>query len=175
MDRRQAAGATRVHAGLWVGPTPPCGARVAGLSAIVLCAIEIQPADACFAGVAVVRCPLDDSHVPTSRQEKRLAASTAVKVAELLRQGKTVLCACAQGRNRSGLVAALALQELGWSADQAIAAVKQARDMPGRPALCRPEFLEFLYVRDMQPAGQPDRPFVYGPGHPDFGLFGIGA
>ncbi len=151
MVDQQAASATRVCGNLWVGATPPCGARVARFTHIVLCAEELQPPDSCFPGVNVLRVLLDDSGLPMTNYEREAAASMAAQVARLLREGAVVLCACVQGRNRSGLVAALTLQEWGLPADAAIATVKAARDKPGRPAMVNRDFNEFLYMRDMQP------------------------
>lgn len=118
----------------------------------MLCAEEVQPPDSCFPGVRVLRVLLDDSGLPMTNFERGAAATMAAQVARVLRDGGVVLCACAQGRNRSGLVAALTLQEMGIAADVAIAAVKAARDRPGLPAMVNHDFNEFLYMRDMQPA-----------------------
>jgi len=69
------------------------------------------------------------------------AASRAV--ARIYRTGGfRILVTCAQGRNRSGLVVALALLELGASPKDAIGAVRQAR---GPHALSNAWFVKLIH------------------------------
>lgn len=71
---------------------------------------------------------------------------TLVALADLVRSmratGKRVLIHCAAGMNRSGLLSAASLIREGYTADDAIAAIREAR--PG--ALNNPEFVDMLYT-----------------------------
>ena len=69
---------------------------------------------------------------------------TLVALADLVRSmrasGKRVLVHCAAGMNRSGLLSAASLIREGWSADDAMDAVRTAR----HGALNNPEFVDLL-------------------------------
>lgn len=69
---------------------------------------------------------------------------TLVALADLVRSmrasGKRVLVHCAAGMNRSGLLSAASLIREGWSADDAMEAVRTAR----HGALNNPEFVDLL-------------------------------
>lgn len=58
--------------------------------------------------------------------------------------GRRVLIRCAGGMNRSGLVTALVLLRAGYSADEAVALIKQRRSPQ---ALTNPSFLAYLQSR----------------------------
>jgi hypothetical protein len=62
-------------------------------------------------------------------------------VAAAVREGRRVLVRCSGGLNRSGVVVAEALIQLGHSPDAAVAAVRAAR---GPWALTNPGFVSFL-------------------------------
>lgn len=100
---------------------------------VVLCAQEYQfPANRYGArpfgpDVRIIRCPLTDGNMPLAPKLIPYALQAAVEVARLWAHGSRVLVTCAMGRNRSGLVTALALMELGHSVDAAIGAVRKAR------------------------------------------------
>ncbi len=64
-------------------------------------------------------------------------------IAALVREGKHVAVNCLGGVNRSGLLVARALVELGYTPDEAIGAVRSAR---GPWALGNPAFVRFLQV-----------------------------
>jgi hypothetical protein len=93
---------------------------------IVLCAEEIQgmledgSPDPFLAPFTVVRAPNDDSGVKPSKTQIRVAIAAGAAVADAFTKGKRVLVSCAQGRNRSGLVNAIALHKiLGCSGREA--------------------------------------------------------
>jgi len=65
----------------------------------------------------------------------------AGRVADAVRDGRRVLVRCSGGLNRSGLVVASALVELGRTPDEAIALVREAR---GPWALTNPGFVAYL-------------------------------
>jgi protein-tyrosine phosphatase len=73
----------------------------------------------------VIHAPLDDS-VPT-KSDIAVALSAARQVQALRRRGAKVLVTCAQGRNRSALIAALALMMDGATAKQAAHLILERR------------------------------------------------
>jgi hypothetical protein len=84
---------------------------MAGFNVVVLCAEELQDGE--FPGVAVaMKVPLHDGGVPLRPDEWSRALVAGSQVAELVRRGARVLTTCAAGRNRSGLVNAVALYHL---------------------------------------------------------------
>jgi protein-tyrosine phosphatase len=91
---------------------------------VVLCAKEHQHVH--LPDVEVIQCPLDDGP-PPSADEIRRACSTAKRVARRLALGQRVLVTCHMGWNRSGLVTALTLREMGLTPRQAIGVVRVAR------------------------------------------------
>lgn len=119
------SGNLRFRGSLYQGHAPPTGDAVwrAGFDVLALCAEEYQPSD--FPGVRVLHVPLDDA-CPTPR-EWLIANGAAQETALMLRGGRRVLVTCWQGRNRSGLVVALALRRLGLTGEQAVARVKERR------------------------------------------------
>lgn len=76
------------------------------------CALEEEPDWEAFAEVHWVR--LDDvDRLPLDAMVIRSAERAARQIAERIEEGATVLVTCMSGWNRSGLVAALALRNLG--------------------------------------------------------------
>ncbi len=121
--------ASRVAERLYQGGAPRQGHGLAlgGFHVLVLCAEEIQPPAHRFPGLTVVHAGIDDDRL--SDAEGRTVTEAALHVARFWRDGARVLVTCAQGRNRSGLVMALALHELaGMSGVHAILRVRQVRD-----------------------------------------------
>lgn len=135
--------AHRVSERLWMGSRPMLPAAGAmkryGFDVLVLCAEEVQPPSHHFPGVRVIRAPLDDAEVTTDL--KRTAVAAAHEVAAALLLGERVLVTCNQGRNRSGLVAALALV-LVSELDGAHAAAQVQASRPR--ALVNPHFVRWL-------------------------------
>lgn len=137
---------SEIAPGLWQGgyPLRSRDLREQGFDVIVLAAKELQPEDASeakvmFPGVEVIAVKLDDA--PITREIAQLAAEAAVLVARRVKSGKCVLVTCAQGKNRSGLVTALALVSLfGISGKEAVAAIKTARPI----ALTNGSFVNYL-------------------------------
>ena len=81
--------------------------------------------------------PIEDGGVPC---EKNLHALVAL-LAELYEADKTILVHCQAGLNRSGLVVALVLVALNWTADAAIEQIRATRD---EYALCNEEFEQYI-------------------------------
>lgn len=99
--------ANRIAPKLYQGANPPQGSAVrrAGFDVLVLCASEHQYPAALYPGVKVIYAPMwDEASVP-----KEVAFPAARAVVHELRKGSRVLVCCNMGRNRSGLVTALAL------------------------------------------------------------------
>lgn len=67
-------------------------------------------------------------------------------VVSLVRSGRRVLVHCTEGLNRSGVVVARALMEMGMSPTEAIDLVRSQRgpSVDGFPALGNPAFVEWL-------------------------------
>lgn len=106
------------------GSVPPPGA-VLPFDVIVLAAIEHQDID--LPGYEVLLVPLDDSGPPPSPADRVLIRETARRIARRIRAGKRVLVTCHQGRNRSGVLAGLALVELGLPRDRAVRRIRVYR------------------------------------------------
>lgn len=107
---------------------------------LVLCAQEIQPRFR-HLDIEVFHCPMDDNYDHMPREDKERSILCAPRVARRLRAGKRVLVTCHQGRNRSGLISAMALVLAhGMRPSEAILAVRGAR----MHALQNPQFLRFL-------------------------------
>jgi protein-tyrosine phosphatase len=104
--------AHRITSCLWQGANPPQGAALhaAGVNVLVLCAMEHQAPAHAYPGVDVIRAPMDDSSVVP----QQIAMSAARLATTRCCRGQRVLIACNQGRNRSGLVSALVLWNLGY-------------------------------------------------------------
>lgn len=134
--------ANEVVPGLWQGAAPPPGraVRSAGFRKLVLCAEEYQPPGEVFDGMAVLHAPNDDSGLPISVEQKKIAILASRSVARSLLRGEPVLVTCMQGRNRSGLVSALTLIRLGVRPEAAIRTVQRVRPM----ALSNGSFVSFL-------------------------------
>jgi len=138
----QMVDADAVAPGLYVGSRPAPG-HYRWIHAIVLCALEYQPASSTFPGMTIIRAPLDDDPSrPMRRDEAATAISGARTVARFMGAGQRVLVTCQQGWNRSGLVAGLAMIEaFGADADEVIDSIRAAR---GEDALSNPNFERFV-------------------------------
>lgn len=90
-------------------------------------------------GVEHYRYPIPDGDLTFDELTAVRDAAKAVVV--WVRAGKKVLVRCQAGYNRSGLVVAFALMELGYTAEEAVALIRKAR---GDHALFRVVFLRYL-------------------------------
>ncbi len=129
---------------LFVGGKPPFDRDLPDFDVLVLCAAELQPPHPAFHG-RVIHCPLPDAAL--DRAELVMALQAGRAVADELVAGKRVLVTCAQGINRSALVACLALglvTEL--TPQQLVANVRKKRNPM---CLSNDHFLKILfrYVR----------------------------
>jgi protein-tyrosine phosphatase len=136
--------ADEIHPFLWQGARPPDGGVLSsiGFHTVVFCAVEFQPQAYRYPGVKIILAPNEDNYyVDISKNELRIAARTARQVADLVSQRRHVLVTCQAGRNRSGLVNALALRLLtGAGGLEAIQRIQGARPT----SLENPYFVSFL-------------------------------
>lgn len=105
------------------GSAPPLEARVP-FDVIVFSAKEYQPN---LSGYDVMHVPLDDGPPPDTKTRERIRAA-ARQIAEHVRAGRRVLVTCWQGRNRSGVLAGLALVELGLPRQRAVRRIREYRN-----------------------------------------------
>jgi protein-tyrosine phosphatase len=138
--------AERVATKLWQGSVPKPGVPLP-YDVVVLCAEEHQFDPRVYghrpfgSRARVIRVPLTDMGAPLSPRRLAMAFSAAADVAGAVLREEVVLTTCAMGLNRSGLVNALALMEIGVPVLDAIAAIRLAR--PG--ALSNPHFVALLH------------------------------
>jgi len=124
---------------LWVGAAPPFDRDLPGFDVLVLCTKEIQPEQVGFHGYTV-RCPISDDIL--SPLEIRLVLEAAPLVSDSMVARRHVLVTCAQGINRSVLVASLALARITrLSADDLIRIMRRRRHPS---ALYNPHFQDLL-------------------------------
>ncbi len=110
---------------LWIGGVPPFDRPLPDFDVLVLCAQELQPRQVGFQG-QTIRIPLPDAAL--DNPDLRRALIGGRQVAEALAQGRRVLVTCAQGRNRSALVAGLAMGlRYRMTADQVVTMIRARR------------------------------------------------
>lgn len=125
---------------LWQGDAPTSARDVAPFDVVFLCAQEYQKLSFKTNGKRVYRCGFDDRDPPSMR-DIATACLAAHHVARHVLRDERVLVTCMQGRNRSGLVDALALvMVLGCAGREALEQVQIARPN----ALTNPAFARFL-------------------------------
>jgi protein-tyrosine phosphatase len=118
------------------GSAPPADVPLP-FETVVLAAKEYQPLmPHCF---EVLRAWLDDSGPPPTPAERTQIHATAHEVARRVRSGRRVLVTCMQGRNRSGVIAGLALAELGMPRGDAVRLIRALRN-----GLTNPYFLAMV-------------------------------
>lgn len=146
---RQTLDVTRLINGLYMGSLPPTGDTLsnAGFAGLFLCAYEYQPRSSEIPNVRIYHVPLDDNDArPLTLSEKSQILAAGSTAASLVRRGARILVTCAQGRNRSGVVAAVALSQLSGrtpaEAGTFIRKVRVGRD--GGTAMMNNSFNEFL-------------------------------
>lgn len=121
--------ADEVYPGIWVGSVPRLrgGDLLKIFTHVVLCAEEFQfPAEE-FKDHTIVHCPFKDEDTVMGNKTMAMVFATARAVAEAQIGGGSVLVTCAAGRNRSALVAGLAMRMLGVEPWLAIEKIKARR------------------------------------------------
>ena len=149
--------AQEIAMGLWMGSMPPVGRTLtsSGFNVLVLCAMEHQPPLESFPGVDVARIYLDDNGMLPPREHVYQAFHLANRLTAAIRSGCCALVTCAQGRNRSGFVAALTLMRMtGCSGKCAVRTVQERRLSPFGTALTNPAFVRALETIPERPRQQ---------------------
>jgi len=111
---------------------------------IVLCAKEYQPPSSLFPGVRrVLHAPMTDDEAPENFD---VALAAAERIHKEWKRGHTILITCMMGRNRSALVAVLALFFItGIPVRDLVDHVRTVRRDPvGGVPLSNPAFVRFL-------------------------------
>lgn len=144
-----AVDASLLLANLFQGGAPAVGSRVrrAGFDTLVLAAEEYQPAAELFPGVRVMHVPLDDAK--PSPEELAMIRKAGWLVAKEVQAGRRVLVTCMAGRNRSGIINAVALRWLTGRSPDAI--VAHIRDKRMASALSNPYFVRALKQGHLEP------------------------
>ena len=91
---------------------------------VVLSAMEYQPP---MPGYTVMNVPLDDGPPPDKPTRMRIRRA-AREIADHVRWGRRVLVTCWQGRNRSGVLAGLAMVDLGVPPLHAVHRIRRLRN-----------------------------------------------
>lgn len=126
---------------LYMGSDPIPNAYLP-VDTLVLTAMEHQGSN--YRGPrTILRVPLNDDGSPVTLDEVKLALQAGNAVARRLRRGEKILIVCHAGKNRSGLVTALALVNLGASSTDAIQTVRRAR---GQSALRNKDFFDLVHM-----------------------------
>jgi protein-tyrosine phosphatase len=134
---------------LYMG-SDPSGAYLS-VDTLVLTAMEHQ--SNIYSGPkTILHVPLNDDGSPITQNEVRLALHASKDVARRVRRGEKVLVTCHMGKNRSGLVSALTLVNLGASASTAIRTVRAAR---GQAALRNRDFFDLVHLHGSAYGRQP--------------------
>lgn len=131
--------------GLWQGGSArsPSGA----LFSVVLSVGHTQFNEACETGLRELIDQMSDTE-DADYNPYDSVRRWARKVMQWVEDGETVLVRCNAGWNRSGVIVARALMEMGWSADDAITHVRETRS-PN--ALCNSRFEAWLRTEDGTP------------------------
>lgn len=131
--------ASNVARRLWVGSVPPFDRDLPDFDVLALCAQELQPERTAFHGL-LVRCPIPDGALDNQQVVRVLICARAI--ADALASRRRVLVTCAAGRNRSALVASMALARLTrLSAEDLVRLMRAKR---GPQTLSNPHFRELL-------------------------------
>jgi protein-tyrosine phosphatase len=97
-------------------------------------------------GLEVLGLPIPDGGTPVHAGLERAYRELVERVVSDLKEGETVVVHCQGGYGRSGLVAASVLVALGYSTEEAIRAVQEAR--PG--AIENPSQAEYVMGFEME-------------------------
>jgi len=119
---------TEVYPGLFMGSKRALDSRDAGLfDVFISTAAEIKPPQSIMGDFASYHILLDDKPWKFGDHPEEVVelVTAAADVAMMVRRGKKVLIFCHMGMNRSGLMTALTLMNLGYTWQQALAAIRQ--------------------------------------------------
>lgn len=112
--------------GLLIGSQPASLVEIPpDVSLFITTSVDFQPRPS--GGPTIIFCPLTDDAFELVAGDKERAAAAATQAASAIKQGRKVLVTCRQGLNRSGLVCALTLVELGYTREDALSTVQSTR------------------------------------------------
>ncbi|MCX4682773.1 protein phosphatase [Kitasatospora purpeofusca] len=109
----------------WAGPDGEVRTAVVGAEFDLVISLFTRPGHGPDPGVAHLVSEIPDG--PLTAEELYSVQQLATTAAEAVRNGRTVLVRCHSGYNRSGLVVAQSLVELGHDPTSAVALVRQRR------------------------------------------------
>ena len=117
---------TKIRDGLYMG-SKSCLNEPQQFDVYVSAAYEIKPPPSLAFGATTLHVPLDDAPWDFAKnpQEAHALLQTADVIASWVREGKKVIIFCNMGMNRSGLLVALVLLRLGYSASRAIKMIRR--------------------------------------------------
>ncbi len=141
-------GMFEVIPGLLIGTkiTPPATYETMDVEAIIdLEDWEVAWVPNVPTGSVYLSFPMEDDDLIDPR-----VVEVAAFVASLVRSGRRTLVHCTEGLNRSGVVVALALTDLGWTVADAIELVRARRGLTddGFPALSNRHFVDWLLAEE---------------------------
>lgn len=132
----------RISGNLWMGEYPSPDYDLSQyFDCLVLAAREYQISE-CFK-LKVICAPLKDDEEPMTKLEMVTAVKAAAEVINCLKKNQRVLVTCWAGRNRSGLITAMALCK-GPNQMPLKTAITLIRMVRGRAALSNQSFVRFL-------------------------------
>ncbi|MFE2149225.1 protein phosphatase [Streptomyces lavendulae] len=120
-----------ITAGLWMGGhhwTDPLGnshSAVVGTEFGLVISLFSRPGHGPDSGIEHLVVEMPDR--PLTAEQIRAVQQLSCTAAQAVRTGRTVLVRCHSGYNRSGLVVAQALIELGWETTAAIETIRKKR------------------------------------------------
>jgi len=126
-DMAKAPPYTKVHKNLFIGSKRALTAPDADFDVYISAAEEIKPPRSIMDAFDAYHIPLKDKpwEFEQHPEELQRLVITAHDIAVLVKHGNRVLIFCHMGMNRSGLMAALTLMNLGYTAKQAVAAIRK--------------------------------------------------
>ena len=132
---------------LYIGDAPIIGPHIGVyFDDLFLCAKEYQPVD-CFQNVSVHSMHLSNDGSIMTSNERIQVIRAASNILDMLNENRMVLVTCMAGRNRSGIVCALALMcganGNRMESEEAISFVRNSR---GPMALSNSQFVNFLHT-----------------------------
>ena len=117
---------TKVYPNLFIGSKRAL-TEPANFDVYISAASEIKPPKSIMDAFDAYHIPLDDKPWDFTKHPEELQrlVITAHDIAVLVKRGNKVLIFCHMGMNRSGLMTALTLMNLGYTAKQALAAIRK--------------------------------------------------
>lgn len=141
-DMETAAAFTEIRPGLFMGSKRALSPEFPIFTMYVSMAREIRPPKSVMGRFDSMWVKMDDVDwdFQNDPQTVRSLMDVSETLAQLVREGHQVLIICNMGMNRSGLMTALVLMQLGWPLSKALKKIKQRH----RCTLGNQSFIEFL-------------------------------